>query len=74
MYAVFADYRFAGLFRSLAAARRWKAELETYPIDWWEPPCIEECSEESLFEHREGRRGRQDVLAAIERRHFGRRN
>ncbi len=39
-YIVIADRIFMGLFRRIGDAKRWKKELETYPVNWHQYPAI----------------------------------
>ena len=40
VYLVLADRINSGLFQRLGDARRWKEELDTYPVNWRQRPSI----------------------------------
>ena len=72
MYAVFADGRFEGLYKSLPAAKKLVKELNTLPVRWHEKPTVEECDKNSTFRHRKGTAAAIDASIAVEWNHFGR--
>lgn len=71
-YAVFADSRFEGLYKSLPAAKKLARELNTLPVKWREKPVIEGCDKHSSFRHRKGTAAASDASIAVEWNHFGR--